>query len=246
MPENSPPGFLELFRRKVFGVPVYRWLVLAGVLIVLLFLSILIRGQLNIEWSLESLRAFVGKLGVWGPITFIGILTFRFLFLIPTGLLLLAGGVIFGPVYGTLYAGLGMFFSGLLKYGFVAIVGRKAFLSVLPARMQAWVGKLAQGRMSAWALGGFCAYPFFPKHIFQYAAILSGMDLPRYVVAVLAGSLVQSFLFANLGEAIYSGAGIALSAGLLLSAIILPLAVPSWRRWMLAPLQSKPVTEPSV
>jgi len=245
MPETSRIRLPAALLRKVFGVPVYRWLLLAGVMILLLSLSVLIRGQLDIEWSLESLRGFVGKLGVWGPIAFIGILTFRFLFLIPTGLLLLAGGVIFGPVYGTLYAGLGMFFSGMLKYGFLAIVGRKAFLSVLPARLQVWVGKLAQGRMSAWALGGFCAYPFFPKHVFQYAAILSGMDLPRYVVAVLAGSLVQSFLFANLGEAIYSGAGIALSAGLLLSAIVLPLAVPSWRRWMLAPLRSRTVKETS-
>lgn len=243
MPDTPRGAFSETLGRKVLGVPVYRWLLLAGMMIGLLLLSILIRGQLNIEWSLESLREFVGKLGIWGPIAFIGILTFRFLFLIPTGLLLLAGGVIFGPVYGTLYAGLGMFCSGMLKYGFVAIVGRKAFLSVLPSGMQAWVGKLAQGRMSAWALGGFCAYPFFPKHVFQYAAILSGMDLPRYVVAVLAGSLVQAFLFANLGEAIYSGAGIALSAGLLLSAIILPLAVPSWRRWMLAPLKSSSTKE---
>lgn len=245
MPEASQSGLSGWLVRKVFGVPVYRWLLLAGVMIGLLSISLLIRSQLDIDWSLESLRAFVSRLGIWGALAFIGILTFRFLFLIPTGLLLLAGGVIFGPVYGTLYAGLGMFFSGLLKYGFVGIVGRRAFLSVLPSRMQVWVGKLAQGRMSAWALGGLCAYPFFPKHIFQYAAILSGMDLPRYVAAVLAGSLVQSFLFANVGEAIYSGAGIALSAGLLLSAIIVPFAVPSWRRWMLAPLQSNPATETS-
>lgn len=227
----------------VFGVPVYRWLALAGVGAVLVLLSLFIRDRLDIKWSLESLRAFVLGLGFWGPLAYMGILTFRFLFLIPTGLLLLAGGILFGPLYGTLYAGLGIFGSGILKYGFVAIIGQDKILTRLPLRLQAWMQTLAQGRMSAWALFGVCAYPFFPKHVFQYAAILSGMGLSSYIVAVLAGGFVQAFLFAILGDAIYSGAGIALSASLLIAGVILPLAVPSWRRWMLAPLTSKSAKE---
>jgi uncharacterized membrane protein YdjX (TVP38/TMEM64 family) len=228
---------------EIVGVPLYRWLLLGAVVLGLLGLSIIIRTQLKIEWNLESLRAFVQSLGIWGALAFIGILTFRFLFLIPTGLLLLAGGAIFGPVYGTLYAGFGMFLSGMLKFALIAILGRDKVLGTLPPKVQAWVRKLAQGRMSAWALFGICAYPFFPKHVFQYAAILSGMGLFRFGVAVLLGCLVQAFLFANIGQALYSGAGIALSSGLLLISIVLPLSVPSWRLWMLTSLQSKSETE---
>ncbi|MEM7766063.1 MAG: VTT domain-containing protein [Pseudomonadota bacterium] len=237
---SAPSGALV---RKVFGVPVYRWLLLAGVWLGLVFVSFHIRAQLDIEWSLESLRAFVTALGFWGPLTYIGILTFRFLFLIPTGLLLLAGGVLFGPIFGTMYAGLGMFFSGLLKYAFATIVGRDAILGGLPPRLQTWVREMAKGRMSAWALAGVCAYPFFPKHIFQFAAILSGMGLLTYICAVLAGSFARAFLFANVGEALYSGAGLALATGLLLAGLVLPMAVPSWRRWMLAPLKSPEAKE---
>ncbi len=228
---------------EIVGVPLYRWLLLSCVVLGLVGVSLVIRTQLKIDWNLESLRAFVQSLSIWGALAFIGILTFRFLFLIPTGLLLLAGGAIFGPVYGTLYAGLGMFLSGMLKFALVAILGREKVLSTLPLKVQAWVRNLAQGRMSAWALFGICAYPFFPKHVFQYAAILSGMGLIRFVVAVLFGCMVQAFLFANIGQALYSGAGIALSSGLLLISILLPLSVPSWRRWMLSSLQSKSDTE---
>lgn len=229
--------------RKVFGVPLYRWLLLIAIWGGLVLLSFQIRGRLNIEWSLESLRAFVEGLGVWGPIAYIAILVFRFVVLIPTGLLLLAGGVIFGPVYGTLYAGLGMFGSGMLKYAFAVIVGRDAILGTLPPRLQNWVRELAKGRMSAYALGGVCAYPFFPKHIFQFAAILSGMGLATYIVAILVGSFIQAFLFANLGEAIYSGAGLVVASGLLIAGLVLPMLVPSWRRWMLAPLRKPPSQE---
>jgi uncharacterized membrane protein YdjX (TVP38/TMEM64 family) len=228
---------------EIVGVSLYRWLSLGAVVLGLVGVSIIIRTQLKIEWNLESLRNFVQGLGVWGALAFIGILTFRFLFLIPTGLLLLAGGAIFGPVYGTLYAGFGMFLSGMLKFALIAILGRDQVLSTLPPKVQAWVRKLAQGRMSAWALFGICAYPFFPKHVFQYAAILSGMRLFRFIVAVLFGCMVQAFLFANIGQALYSGAGIALSSGLLILSVILPLSVPSWRRWMLTSLQSRSESE---
>ena len=222
-------------------MPVYRWLLLAVVWIGLVALSFLIRGRLDIEWSLESLRAFVEGLGALGPLVYVGILTFRFLFLIPTGLLLLAGGILFGPVYGTLFAGLGMFFSGLLKYAFAAIVGRDAILDSLPMRLRDWVREMARGRMSAWALGGVCAYPFFPKHLFQFAAILSGMGFAIYMSAVFIGRFARAFLFANVGEALYSGAGLGLASGALLAGRVLPLSIPSWRRWMLAPLTSRPI-----
>jgi uncharacterized membrane protein YdjX (TVP38/TMEM64 family) len=231
---------LGVLRREILGVPLHRWLLVLAAAIGLVVLSLLIRRRLDIEWSLESLRAFVDGLGVWGPLAFVGVLTFRFLFLIPTGLLLLAGGVLFGPVFGTLYGGLGMFLSGALKIAFVAIVGRRRIVASLPQRIRNWLESLTQARMSAWALGGVCAYPFFPKHVFQYAALLSGMALTRYLAAIFIGSQVQAYFFAHLGEAIYSRAGVAVSAGALIAAVVVPLAVPSWRRWMLAPLQSRP------
>jgi uncharacterized membrane protein YdjX (TVP38/TMEM64 family) len=93
--------------------------------------------------------------------------------------------------------------------------------------------------MSAWALAGICAYPFVPKHIFQIAAILSGMQLPAYILSVLAGCFVRAAIFANLGEAIYNGSGLLTAAALLLVLLILPASVPSWRRWMLAPLSTR-------
>lgn len=243
MTETAKPVGPGALNGKLFGVPVYRWLLLAFVWIGLVALSFLIRGRLDIEWSLESLRAFVEGLGALGPLVYIGILAFRFLFLIPTGLLLLAGGVLFGSVYGTLFAGLGMVFSGLLKYAFTAIVGRDAILDSLPPRLRDWVREMAQGRMSAWALGGVCAYPFFPKHVFQFAAILSGMGLAIYMSAVFVGSFARAFLFANVGEALYSGAGLGLASGALLAGLVLPLSIPSWRRWMLAPLTSRAIRE---
>lgn len=226
-----------LIGRTFLGVALYRWVLLGGVLSALLAVSIYLRGQLNIEWSAQSIRAFVLSLGMWGPLSYIGILVFRFLFMVPSGLLLLAAGMLFGPLYGTLYAGLGLFGSALLKFGLVSLVGQQIVLRQLPERLQTWVANAAQRRSSMWALGGICAYPVIPKHVFQFLAILSGMTLIAYIFAVATGSMVRAGIFAIAGEALYSGSGLISVSIILLILTLAPLCVSRWRRWMLAPLQ---------
>jgi uncharacterized membrane protein YdjX (TVP38/TMEM64 family) len=226
----------DILTRKIFGVAVFRWAILGAIGLALLAASFVVRERLNLEWNVESLRRFVQSLGLWGPLAYIAILTLRFIVLIPTSILLLAAGMMFGPVYGTLYAGIGLFGSGMWKYGLASIVGRDVMLAQLPERLQQWVRRVAEQKMSAWALAGVCAYPFFPKQIFQFAAILSGMSLIVYVAAITIGGFIQAAIFANIGEAIYSGAGLATATGLFVAALLIPLIVPSWRRWMLAPI----------
>ena len=225
-----------ILHHKMFGVVVFRWAILGAVGLTLLAASFVVRERLDLEWNVESLRRLVHGLGFWGPLAYIAILTLRFIVLIPTSILLLAAGILFGPVYGTLYAGIGLFGSGMWKYGLASIVGRDVLLAQLPERLQRWVSRVAEQKMSVWALAGVCAYPFFPKQVFQFAAILSGMSLTAYIIAIIAGSFVQAAIFANIGEAIYSGAGLATATGLFVSALVLPLIVPSWRQWMLAPI----------
>ena len=115
-------------------------------------------------------------------------------------------------------------------------------LDRLPARLQIWVKDMAQRKMSTWALAGVCAYPFFPKHVFQFAAILSGMRPLIYAPAVLMGSFVRAAIFANVGEAVYSGSGLIASTAILIAGLVLPMCVPPWRRWMLGPLR---ISQPS-
>jgi len=210
-----------------------------------LVLSVFIRKHLNIEWNIASIREFVEGLGIWGQLVFMGILTFRFIFLIPTGLLLLVAGLVFGPIYGTLYAGLGMTGSGMIKYAFASVVGRDVLIKQMPIPLQLWIKKVSDKKMSIWALGGVCAYPFFPKHVFQLAAVLSGMSLAAYITSIAAGGIIRAAIFCNIGDAIYTGAGLMTASGALLVGMVLPMCVPSWRHWMLAPISTKTTNPPS-
>ena len=225
-----------MLHKKLLGVAVFRWAILGAIGLTLLAASFIVRDRLDLEWTVESLRRFVQGLGYWGPLAYIAILTLRFIVLIPTSILLLAAGILFGPVYGTLYAGIGLLGSGMWKYGLASIVGRDVLLAQLPERLQRWTRQVAEQKMSVWALAGVCAYPFFPKQLFQFAAILSGMGLFAYVIAITGGGFIQAAIFASVGEAIYSGAGLATTTGLFLAVLLIPLIVPPWRRWMLTPI----------
>ncbi|MFK7731508.1 MAG: TVP38/TMEM64 family protein [Pseudomonadales bacterium] len=221
----------------VFGVPIYRWALLGALLVLMLVFSVYSRKHLGIEWNMDSLRLFIQSLGAWGPLSYIAILVFRFLFLIPSGLLLIAAGIFFGPFYGAAYAGVGLFGSALWKYAMVSVVGRDVVVRQLPSQLQLWLANKAQGTTSFWALLGICAYPFIPKHVFQFAAIFAGMKLATYAVAVSTGSFARAAMFASLGEALYSGVGLTTLAGILIIVIGAPLCVSQWRQQLLTPLQ---------
>ena len=56
----------------------------------------LVRAQLDIGLSVDSIRGFVSDLGWWAPVIFTALVTFRQFLLLPSALLLTAGGVAFG------------------------------------------------------------------------------------------------------------------------------------------------------
>ncbi len=218
-------------RPGLLGVPRTRSLLLLATVAALGLASIHLREALALEWSVESLRALVARAGFWGPALYVAILAFRFAVLVPSSLLLIASGLCFGALAGTLYATLGLLLSGLLKFALASVVGRDLLLRQLPPD---WRATLAVGERRS-TVGGLtlvCAYPFGPKHFFQIAAILSGISLWKYVLAVGSGAAFRAGAFATLGEAVASGRGVLLVSALLLVAGGLPLVVPRWRAWL--------------
>jgi uncharacterized membrane protein YdjX (TVP38/TMEM64 family) len=220
-------------RRTWLGVSTARWSALAAVAAGLVLLSVLVRDQLALEWSVASLRGLVERAGWWGPLLYIAILMFRFAVLVPSSILLIAAGLCFGAVPGTLYATVGLALSALLKYAVASIAGRDVLLRQLPRRLRERLA-LGDRRTSVGGLGLICAYPFGPKHVFQVAAILSGMSLVPYLIAVSAGANFRAAAFSLLGDSVATGEGIALVSTLLLLVTAAPLAFPASRRWLLA------------
>lgn len=134
----------------------------------------------------EHLRQLVAAYGMWGPVVYLGIWLLVTAMFMPVTPLVLAGGVLFGPVWGEIYVLIG------------ATAG--AVLTFLTARYLAreWVaGKLAGTRLmgldekvarQGWKMVALSrVIPIFPFPLVNSAFGLTRVSLPSFAVATFFG-----------------------------------------------------------
>lgn len=191
-----------------------------------------------------ALERWVAGFGPWGPAVFMGGYALATVLFLPGSVLTLAGGAIFGPVWGTFYNLTG------------ATLG--AVLSFLAARYLAsdWVARKAGGRMKqlldgveaeGWRFVAFVRLvPLFPFNLLNYALGLTRIRLAHYVLAsylfMLPGAIAYTYLGYAGREALAGGEGLIqkslLALALLAAAGFLPRLV---RRLRGAPAHVAPM-----
>jgi uncharacterized membrane protein YdjX (TVP38/TMEM64 family) len=151
-------------------------LAIAVILAAGIALAVVYREQL----STEGLEVFISGLGLWGPVVFIALWVVLPPLFVPGLALSLAGGALFGPVWGTVYTVLG------------ATGG--ATVAFLLARVLAadWVESMATGYMAkvkagveneGWIYVAFTRLvPLFPFNVLNYAFGLTRISLRTYVL----------------------------------------------------------------
>jgi uncharacterized membrane protein YdjX (TVP38/TMEM64 family) len=157
--------------------------------------AILLRDQI----SVESLAAMVSALGWYAPLVFMACYAVATVFFVPGILFTLAGGVLFGPVYGTLY-----------NLGGATLGATLAFLA---ARYIAhdWVAQRTGNRLrqlvegveeEGWRFVAFVRLvPLFPFNLLNYALGLTRLRLSHYIIT--------SFVFMAPAGAAYTYLGYA-------------------------------------
>jgi uncharacterized membrane protein YdjX (TVP38/TMEM64 family) len=214
-----------------------RTLTVCVTLAVLIGASVILRRALDIEFSPESIRAFVADAGLWAPIVFIGLVAFRVAILIPSQLLLIAAGVLFGTALGTLYGAVGMTISGLINFGLVRYAGAQSIRDRLPQRFDG-VFELARSRAGAGAVVIGTGYPVGLITAVQLAAAVTGMSFLTYGIAVSLGALVRAATFSYFGSALLDGRALVHGTAVLVAAMLIPLLFPSSRAWLVANLRA--------
>ena len=160
-----------------------------------LFVAIFLRDELNPS----LVQVAIDRLGILAPIAFIVMFAVATVLFVPGALFALAGGVIFGPVWGTLLNLLG------------ATLG--ATIAFLVARYVAadWVAVKAGGRLKQIVEGveaegwRFVALtrllPIVPFNLLNYALGLTRIPLLHYVLATAICMVPGAIAFSWLGHA---------------------------------------------
>jgi len=162
------------------------------------------------QFDASALESWVKSSGSAGPLVFMLIYIIGTVFFLPGAVLTLAGGALFGPVFGTFY--------NLTA----ATIG--AMISFVVARYLAydWVEKKTGGRMKqlkqgvegeGWKFVAFVRLvPLFPFNVLNYALGLTNIKFSHYSIAtyifMLPGAVAYTYLGYVGREAVAGGDGL--------------------------------------
>ena len=154
----------------------------------------------ELEWSPEALQTSLADLGPLAPALFVGIVALRPLLLLPSWVILSAGGILFGTAAGTLLGAAGGTLGALLAFFLARVLGREAVerrLSGAIARVDGYLGR----RGPVW-LAVFTALPVTPLTPVYYAAGLSSMRVLPFAAGAAAGLVPRCGLYAFFGSSL--------------------------------------------
>jgi len=200
-------------------------LVLGGLL-----LGTRLRDALGLELSTEAIRALVAPLGWKGPALLTGLVTFRQFVLIPSALLLAAGGLAFGAIVGTVFGALGVALSAFMKFGLARLLARDWVERRYGSLLRGLDRRL--GSLGPLVVGTATAHPAGPMSAFHWGAGFSSMGAAAFATAVLLASPVRAGALSLFGANVLDpgSAGFWAASALLAAVAALPLLHPGLRR----------------
>ncbi len=170
-----------------------------GLILLLLLAGIAAAVMLRDHLSVDALTNVVGQLGWLAPLVFIGGYAIATVFFLPGLLFTLAGGVLFGPFYGTLYNLTGATIGATLAF----LLARFLAYDWVAQRTGKRLGQLVKGvEEEGWRFVAFVRLvPLFPFNLLNYALGLTKIPLMHYIIT--------SFIFMAPGGAAYTYLGYA-------------------------------------
>lgn len=203
-----------------------------SVIAILVAAALLARSALGVEWSAEALREAVGRLGLWAPVAYVLLVAFRTPLLVPSQVVLLAGGLLFGTAGGAVFGGLGIVLSGVMAFALTRWLAGSGVHQRVPTGMRRTL-ELAGTRGGAALLAVATAWPVGPLALYHAAAALTRMRFPVFLAALVAGALPRAWTYAYFGSSLVEGRWLhAGMAGAILVAALLPLLHPGVRRFL--------------
>jgi len=207
-------------------------LLLLAALVAGIALAAVYRGRLDAG----ALQAWTAAAGAWGPLVFMAGYALATVLFVPGSLLTLAGGALFGPLWGTLYNLTGATLGATLAF----LVARYLAGDWVAARTGRRLTALREGiEKEGWRFVAFTRLvPLFPFNLLNYALGLTRIPLGQYVLAtyvcMLPGALAYTYLGYAGREAVAGGEALIqkglLALGLLALVAFLPRIVAHFRR----------------
>lgn len=147
--------------------------------------------------SKESMEAFIGGFGIWGPVVFVLIQIVQVIIpILPGGISCVAGVVLFGPVMGFVYNYIGICIGSLCAFLISKRYGSRFVRSIVsPKTYERYVGWLEKGKKfdKFFALAIF--FPVAPDDLLCYLAGLTRMTVKKFTAIIVLGKPASTMLY---------------------------------------------------
>jgi len=190
---------------------------LFAALLAAIVLAYMYRGLLNVA----ALESWVKSAGALGPLLYMAVYAIATVLFLPGSVITLAGGALFGPVWGTLYSLTGATVGATVAF----LIARYLASDWVHRKAGGWTRQLIEGvEQEGWRFIAFVRLvPLFPFNLLNYALGLTRIGLLAYVVGsyvfMFPGALAYTYLGYAGREAAAGGEGL-IQKGLLALALL--------------------------
>jgi uncharacterized membrane protein YdjX (TVP38/TMEM64 family) len=152
--------------------------------------------QTNLFFSETALEAFLGQFGIWAPIIFILFQAIQVIFpIVPGGLGLLAGVLLYGPLWGFILNYVGICLGSIAAFLLSKYYGIRVINILFSPKMRdkylKWLDSKKFDTFFAWAI----FFPFAPDDFLCYLAGLTRMTVLKFTVIILLGKPFAIFIY---------------------------------------------------
>ena len=210
----------------------FKLLILIILLVAIAVISIKYRDQFN----LMGIRTWLEQYQPWTPIIFIALYITATVFFLPGSVLTIAGGLLFGAWWGTLYNIIGATIGATIAF----IIARYIASDWVRAKGGKYLNKILDGvEHEGWRFIAFVRLvPLFPFNLLNYLLGLTKIGVVPYMLASFVFMLPGTFAYTyagSLGETFVNSSGmeligkILIGIGLLVLVTVLPIFIKRYR-----------------
>ena len=150
-----------------------------------------------------KIQSWLSGWGSWAAVGYIGLFTVLPAFFFPVAVLALAGGVLFGLWWGSLYTFLGAVLNCCLMFWMARNLGRAQIEALIAKKLSpSWQEKIRslEGRTGFLVLILLRLIPAVPYNLINYAFGLTAMPFRTYLAASAIGIIPGTLAFINIGD----------------------------------------------
>ncbi len=194
--------------------------------VVLIVTVALIIFRFHSQLMVENVESWVNKFGIMGPLVFMSVFIIAPVLFLPGSIFALAGGVLFGPVLGTIYNLTAATIGATLAF----FIARYLASDWVAAKVGGKLKEIIDGVNTAgWRFVAFVRLvPLFPFNLLNYTLGLTKIKSRQYIVASLIcmspGAVAYTYL-GYVGREVVGGGENLVNKGLLALSLLAALVL---------------------